>query len=239
MGLAATQGNENQRVFDGSGHGATVAPDTWPVTGVPGPVPYSGTPSQRANQSRRREPAGPRPDGRGFHEEARHCQARKRRQLQLGSNVRPGFPPHSRWRHLQDAVLYEVRSKRRCLLCVGLAGQPRPRSRREHGVRRSGPLSLLSACHRKIESLLVAGAYRYVVLGWGFSPYKGSKSTSRCPNTCSSTASLRATATTALRLALWPPRAANRKPQRRSVESSPQGSPPAYCGAGRSPLGEV
>ena len=46
----------------------------------------------------------------------------------------------------------------------------------EHGVRRSGPLSLLSACHRKIESLLVAGAYRYVVLGWGFSPYKGSKS---------------------------------------------------------------
>ena len=33
-----------------------------------------------------------------------------------------------------------------------------------------GPLSLLSAFHRKIESLLGAGAYRYVVLGWGLSP---------------------------------------------------------------------
>ena len=38
-----------------------------------------------------------------------------RGQLQLGANVRPGFHPHSRWRHLVDAVLYEVRSWRRWL----------------------------------------------------------------------------------------------------------------------------
>ena len=87
-----------------------------------------------------------------------------------------GLPSALGWRHLVNAVLYEVRSWRRCPLRVGLAGRPGTRSRRERGVRRCRSLSLLSACHRKIESLLVAGAYRYVVLGVGFSPYKGSKS---------------------------------------------------------------
>ena len=72
-----------------------------------------------------------------------------RSELQLSANVRPGFHPHSRWRHLQDAVLYEVRSWRRCSLRVGLdEGRPGTRSRREHGVRRCESLSLLSAFHR-------------------------------------------------------------------------------------------
>ena len=39
--------------------------------------------------------AGPQAHACGFHEEARHSQARKREQLQLLTNVRPGFHPHS------------------------------------------------------------------------------------------------------------------------------------------------
>ena len=46
------------------------------------------------------------------------------------------------------AVLYEVRSWRRCSLSIGLQGRPGTRSRRERGVRRCGSLSLLSAFHR-------------------------------------------------------------------------------------------
>ena len=38
---------------------------------------------------------GPQANACGFHEEARHCQARESEQLQLLANVRPGFHPHS------------------------------------------------------------------------------------------------------------------------------------------------
>ena len=75
-----------------------------------------------------------------------------------------GLPSALGWRHLQDAVLYEVRSWRRCSLCIGLQGRPRPRSRREHGVRRSGSLSLLSAFHCQTQLLLAARSSCYVVL---------------------------------------------------------------------------
>ena len=102
-----------------------------------------------------------RANARGFHEEARHCQARKRERLQFGANVRPGFHPHSRWRHLVDTVLHEVRSWRPLLALFRPRRPAAPtRSRRERGVRRSLLLRLLSTFHRKIQLLLVAGAYR-------------------------------------------------------------------------------
>lgn len=145
-------------------------------------------------------------------------------QLQLFWGGSTGLPSALLRRRFRDAVLYEVRCERCCSLSVGLEGRPRPRSHREQ---RSVPFAV-AVPTSLLDSLIPPCSFllnydfgsRYAA--WdGLIPYNGSKSVLRFHNTCSNTDSLRATATTALRFALLPPRAANRRPQRLSAESSP------------------
>jgi len=151
----------------------------------------------------------------------------------------PGFHPH--WVCAQWGALCSLGSgsRRRCYLCVGLAptGDSRrggPAAGTQSPRTRSGllpsplagfslqasllPFFLFPENRNAMRPQAASVCCPYAVCGWPAG--KGTKSSSRRHNTCSSTASLRATATTARRLARLPP-CASRKPQRRSALSTP------------------
>ena len=160
------------------------------------------------------------------------------RETSVSGHVRPGFHPHS-LRRLSDAVLVAVRSCRRCCLCVGLPGpaaesqSPRTLGPRcsfaeasfRHALRTRRTQLVLLTADRSTHPAVAGGANTDAAGSGGCAcviPYNGSKSMSCFHNTCNRIANLRATATTALRFAVLPPRAANPRSQRRRRASVPK-----------------
>ena len=101
---------------------------------------------------------------RGFHEEGRRCQVRKGKSASVfgrldRASIRTlgGVGP--------DAVLYDVRSERCCLLGSGLAGHPRERSHHELGLSRC--FGCFRGPHRTLRFLLARCFVRTPALSSG------------------------------------------------------------------------
>ena len=131
----------------------------------------------------------------------------------LGSGLEDQSIPRSRpnWAVQDVGATQAIRSPGRCHLGRGLKGQRSIRSR---------PIASSLWCH--------AGTACAMLSGLSAGLRSGSYTSAVTHSRCSSTANLRATATTARFLAFFLPRAASASPQRLRSVSGPNG-PRMYC----------